>query len=162
MNLNINPNGESSSPSAPSDMPDNEEAVAVPESSSRAAKQKCPRRKASPVQCDWEGCGKLFPRPTELHKHVNKVHKPHIPCAARLAPTVHGLPPCDKAYSTKNDMYRHVRSTHPDFAAVKENGIPEEGGLCPICHQRIRDRNSNIKRHIDEVHKNQKRSRRDS
>jgi hypothetical protein len=59
-------------------------------------------------------------------------------------------------------MYRHVRSTHPDFAAVKEKGIPEEGGLCPIYHQRIRDRNSNIKRHIDEVHKNQKRSRRDS
>ncbi|EFQ30142.1 hypothetical protein CGRA01v4_00939 [Colletotrichum graminicola] len=137
--------------------------------SSRATKQKHKSspstKKASakgsppkqPVQCDWEGCGRWFPRLTELRKHAKKNHlPPSIPCKARNAPTFLGMPPCEMMFYENKDMYRHVRNAHPLFAADSTNGIPPEGGPCPVCREWIA-RDDNLKRHIDEQHKDMQR-----
>ncbi|KAK2024325.1 hypothetical protein LX32DRAFT_697239 [Colletotrichum zoysiae] len=109
-----------------------------------------------PVQCDWEGCGKWFPRPTELNKHVKKHHlPPSIACEARDAAPL----PCDKMFRANKDMYRHVRNAHPLFAADPGNNIPPEGGRCPVCGGWV-GRDDNLKRHVDEQHKDARRERR--
>ncbi|KAK1968784.1 hypothetical protein LY78DRAFT_402408 [Colletotrichum sublineola] len=109
-----------------------------------------------PVQCDWEGCGRWFPRPTELNKHVRKDHlPPSIACEARDAVAFLGVPPCEKMFYTNKEMYRHVRNTHPWFAADPSNNVPPEGGCCPVCKKRV-GRDDNLKRHIDKQHKDRR------
>ncbi|KAK1596075.1 uncharacterized protein LY79DRAFT_510080, partial [Colletotrichum navitas] len=110
-----------------------------------------------PVQCDWEGCGRRFPRLTELNKHVKKDHlPPSIPCKARDAATFLGMPPCEMMFYENKDMYRHIRNAHPFFAADPTNGISPEGGHCPVCGEWVA-RDDNLKRHIDEQHKDMQR-----
>lgn len=78
-------------------------------------------------------------------KHIHQAHRPHIPCAARDAEF------CDLMYPTNKDMWRHVRAAHRLFAAHKANGIPEEGGTCPVCGKFI-NRDDNLTRHIAKQH----------
>ncbi|KAK1995942.1 hypothetical protein LX36DRAFT_135525 [Colletotrichum falcatum] len=113
-----------------------------------------------PVQCGWDGCGRWFPRPTELNKHVKKDHlPPSIACRAGGAAAAPGAPPCGLMFYANKEMYRHVRSAHPSFAADPGNGIPPEGGFCPVCGEWA-GRDDNLKRHIDEQHKDMQRGRR--
>ncbi|GKT57148.1 hypothetical protein ColTof4_11302 [Colletotrichum tofieldiae] len=172
-----NQQDESTSSSSPFDVQGYEETTPVAESS-RAAKHKHKHRsstakastrstKSAPkgssprelVQCGWEGCGKLFPRPTELNKHIKKDHlPPSIPCDARDASAIRGAPPCEWMFYTNKDMHRHVRNAHPDFAADPNNGIPPEGAYCPECREWI-GRVDNLKRHIEEQHRDKQRKR---
>ncbi|TDZ32971.1 hypothetical protein C8035_v006126 [Colletotrichum spinosum] len=58
-------------------------------------------------------------------------------------------------------MYRHVRNRHTSYAANLRNGIPRDGGACPYagCRKRC-TRRDNLKRHIDEKHKDKRRAQR--
>ncbi|KAK2039682.1 hypothetical protein LZ31DRAFT_545351 [Colletotrichum somersetense] len=163
----------SSFSSSPFDAQEREEPAPVAEPSRASKKNKhksgSSTAKASaggtppkqPVQCDWEGCGKWFPRPTEFNKHVKKDHlPPSIACEARDAAAALGAcPPCDKMFYANKDMYRHVRNAHPLFAADPGNNIPPEGGRCPVCGEWIA-RDDNLNRHVNEQHKDAGRGRR--
>ncbi|KAH7237893.1 hypothetical protein B0J15DRAFT_406161, partial [Fusarium solani] len=95
-----------------------------------------------PVKCEFTGCSKIFPRPTELHKHY-RTHAPPVPCKAG----------CGELFQWNNAMFRHVRLAHRSFADDLNNGIPPDGGECPYsdCDETF-TRDENRKRHIDKQH----------
>ncbi|GJC82532.1 hypothetical protein ColLi_05370 [Colletotrichum liriopes] len=138
-----NQQDESTSSSSPFDVQEYEETMPVAESS-RAAKHKHKHRSST---------AKI------RSKHTRKDHlPPSIPCDARDASAIRGAPPCEWMFYTNKDMHRHVRNAHPDFAADPNSGIPPEGAYCPECREWI-GRVDNLKRHIDEQHKDKQRKR---
>ncbi|KAK1977107.1 hypothetical protein LZ30DRAFT_602044, partial [Colletotrichum cereale] len=146
---------EPASSSSPFDAREDEEPVRV----TAKHKHKAGSSPKEPVRCGWEGCGRWFPRPTELNKHTRKDHlPPSIACDARDAVAFLGVPPCERMFYANKDMYRHVRNAHPWFAADPSSNIPPAGGRCPSCGEWI-GRDDNLKRHVDEQHKDKQRGR---
>ncbi|EHK20450.1 uncharacterized protein TRIVIDRAFT_68986 [Trichoderma virens Gv29-8] len=109
--------------------------------------RKLSARKRRSVVCDWKDCKMVFPRSSDLNKHVQKKHNPHIPCKANQK----GYALCAELFSENKDMERHIWARHPGFAEDPANEMRKQGGECPLCG-RIIKRKDNIKRHIDEKH----------
>ncbi|EGY18638.1 uncharacterized protein VDAG_09164 [Verticillium dahliae VdLs.17] len=107
------------------------------------------RKTSSLVKCDRSNesglpCGETFPRPTELNKHIKKVHdEPAFECAAAAALK------CSKMFKSEREMIRHVRSSHRQFAGQPENGTAQEIMECVLCNQTF-ERDDHYTRHFRE------------
>ncbi|TDZ16435.1 hypothetical protein Cob_v010676 [Colletotrichum orbiculare MAFF 240422] len=107
---------------------------------------------ASLQSSDSSVCDARFSRPCDLKRHVRIRHEPQVSCPVRG---------CILKFPFNKDMYRHVRNRHTSYAANPRNGIPRDGGACPYagCLNRC-TRRDNLKRHIDEKHKDKRRAQR--
>ncbi|XP_021183821.1 zinc finger protein 568 isoform X1 [Helicoverpa armigera] len=86
--------------------------------------------------CSYEGCASYFDRPYRLAQHFlahNNIRP--FPCKA---------PNCNKAYTSKSHLDRHISSVH----------LPHENDVvysCPQCLKSFANR-QNLKRHMNTVH----------
>ncbi|KAH8130407.1 hypothetical protein LI328DRAFT_162208 [Trichoderma asperelloides] len=114
--------------------------------------RKLSTRKKKPLLCNREGCNMVFPRPSDLTKHIQQKHDRHIPCKANQDDSIE----CEKYFGDNKAMERHVWAKHREFAENPANGIRKQEGECPHC-LRIISRRDNLNRHIKEKHLDTKR-----
>ncbi|KAJ8727135.1 hypothetical protein PYW08_015532 [Mythimna loreyi] len=86
--------------------------------------------------CSYEGCASYFDRPYRLAQHFlahNNIRP--FPC---------NEPNCNKAYTSKSHLDRHITSTHVPHAK-------DVVYSCPQCFKSFANR-QNLKRHLNTVH----------